>query len=1134
MRYCIRPDDHCCELTGFLKRLEANMPTADLDDVRIVRVEVDLSEHTWTIHLNKVLDESILAALSDLHQYIPGVRRVAFCCEDQEPAEDTYMLTVMQQFARMQEEAASNGNGSIQANNTDVIKGRKIAQKPISMEELSEPGESAVVTGELLSLDCRTIRRGGSLLIMDFTDYTDSITAKIFVDDADQLSEKLVQGEWYTLRGDLEIDRYSEELCLMVRDISRARASVVEDNAPHKRVELHLHSRMSAMDSVVDLQGAIGLAAQWGHPAVAITDHGCVQAFPEAYKAGKKHGIKIIYGLEGYLTDSEDQSAPTYHIIILAKNEQGLQHLYELVSLSHIDYFYRHPRIPRHELDKRREGLILGSACEAGELMRALINRVPVDEARKIASYYDFLEIQPLGNNEFLIGSQGISTEQGLIDLNMAVVRLGDELGLPVVATGDVHFLRPADEVYRRILMVGQGYSDAERQAPLYLRTTEEMLEEFVYLGDRKEEIVIDNPRRIAEGIEELRPFPAGLHTPKIPEAEELVPKMSYENATSLYGDELPELVAKRLERELKAIVGNGYAALYWIAHKLTRKSLDQGYLVGSRGSVGSSFVATMCSITEVNPLPPHYRCPHCKYSHFITDGSVACGVDLPLQDCPECGTALERDGFDIPFEVFLGFEGDKVPDIDLNFSGECQSLIHAYTEELFGKDHVFRAGTISTLAERTAYGFVKNYLDSRGHTARNAEINRLVRGCSGVRRTTGQHPGGMVVIPEGRNVHEFTPVQYPANDRNSGTITTHFDFHAIDETLVKLDILGHDDPTVLRMLQDMTGVNALEIPLDDPATMSIFSRVDALKVVPEDIGDDVGTIGVPEFGTRFVRGMLRETRPETFGDLVRISGFSHGTDVWANNAQELIKNQVATLNEAIATRDDIMLYLIQKGLPAKHAFAIMERVRKGRGLRPEDIEAMKAQKVPQWYIDSCEKISYMFPKAHAVAYVMMSFRIAYFKVHHPDAFYAAYFTTRVDEFDADLVLAGTEKMRQFIKRVEDNWNDATARDKSVMGMLEVALEAMVRGIRFLPVDLYHSDVSKFIIAEPNTLLPPLIGLQGLGRSAAENIVQARKQPFRSIEDLKDRTGASKTVIDALGQHGCLQGLPPTDQMQLF
>lgn len=1134
MRYCIRPDDKCSRLSAFLKQVNGELPLGDLDDVRIIKVDVDLANCRWTLHLDQNLDQVILDRLQNLHECIPGLKEIHFCC-DPAPQDETdpYMQLVLQQRAKLQEQRPENGTAKPKQEN-NVIKGRKVAQPPVPIRQLGEPGESVVIKGELMSLESRVIRRGGSLLIMDFTDYTDSITAKLFVDDEDQIAEKMVVGNWYVLRGDLEIDRYSQELCLTVRDVSVGEAPEVRDEAEVKRVELHLHSRMSAMDSVVDLQTAVKQAAKWGHPAIAVTDHGCVQAFPEAYNAGKKNGIKIIYGVEGYLTDSEEPEAPTYHIVLLVQNQKGLKNLYELISISHIEHFYRHPRILRRELDKRREGLLLGSACEAGELMQALIHKAPYERLKEIARYYDYLEIQPLGNNEFLIGSPQVPTRETLMDLNRTVVKLGDELGLPVVATGDVHFLRPHDEVYRRILMAGQGYGDAERQAPLYLRTTAEMLAEFAYLGDRAEEVVIHNPRRIADSIEELRPVPAGLHPPKMPEAEELVPKMSYERARALYGEDLPEIVAARLDKELKAIVGNGYAALYWIAHLLTRKSMEEGYLVGSRGSVGSSFVATMCGITEVNPLPPHYRCPQCKHSQFITDGSVACGVDLPRQDCPRCGTPLDRDGFDIPFEVFLGFEGDKVPDIDLNFSGECQAAIHAYTEELFGKEQVFRAGTISTLAERTAYGFVKNYLDSKGIVARNAEINRLVRGCSGVRRTTGQHPGGMVVIPVGCSVCEFTPVQYPANDRNSGTITTHFDFHSIDETLVKLDILGHDDPTVLRMLQDMTGVDPLQIPLDDPDTMSIFSGVEALKVRPEDIGEEVGTIGIPEFGTRFVRGMLKETRPKTFGDLVRISGFSHGTDVWANNAQDLIKNGIATLEEAIATRDDIMLYLIQRGLPSKHAFTIMEQVRKGRGLKPEDIEAMKAKEVPQWYIESCQKISYMFPKAHAVAYVMMSFRIAYFKVHHPDAFYAAYFTTKAEEFDADLILAGPDQMRRVIQKVENNWADATAKDKSVASILEVALEAMARGIRFLPVDLYRSDATKFRVVEPNTLLPPLIGLQGLGKNAAENIVQARCQPFTSIEDFKERTGASKTVIETLMEHGCLEGLPSTDQMQLF
>ncbi|MDF2875992.1 MAG: polC 1, partial [Sporomusa sp.] len=840
-----------------------------------------------------------------------------------------------------------------------------------------------------------------------------------------------------------------------------------------------------------------------------------------------------IYGMEGYLFDEDINQSR--HIIILAQNNIGLRNLYRLVSISHLRYLHRKPRIPRKILDGYREGLILGSACEAGELIHAMINGSNEEELINIAKYYDYLEIQPTSNNQFLLRKGKVADEQGLRDINIRVCDIGKKLGKPVVATCDVHFLNPEDEIYRRILMAGQGYDDADQQPPLFFRTTDEMLSEFSYLGaDKAYEVVIETPRYINDLIENIKPIPEELYSPQIPGAEEEVKDMSYKKAELLYGTPLPELVSDRLKYELNSIINNGFAVLYLIAHKLVKKSMDDGYLVGSRGSVGSSFVATMTGITEVNPLPPHWRCPACKYSEFITDGSYGGGFDLPDKECPKCQTRMEKNGHDIPFAVFMGFHGDKVPDIDLNFSGDYQPVAHKYTEELFGRDNVFRAGTIATIAEKTAYGFVKNYLSEKGSASRNAHINRLLGGCTGVKRTTGQHPGGIMVIPRDMDVHHFTPIQYPADDKNSTTITTHFDYHSISSRLVKLDILGHDDPTVIKMLEDLTGIDAKTIPFDDRITMSLFSSTHALKLTPDALNSTVATFGIPEFGTKFVRQMLEDTKPKTFSELVRISGFSHGTDVWLNNAQDLIRNGTAKLSEAISARDDIMVYLIHKGVDPQVAFKVMESVRKGKGVKPDDVEKLQAKNVPEWYVESCQKIKYMFPKAHAVAYVMMAFRIAYCKVHHPLAFYAAYFTVRATDFDADLIVKGEKVLKSELVSLEEKGNTLTVKEKSIQTILEMAHEMYLRGFIFHHVDLYKSDATKFQIVD-NGLLPPLGSLQGVGVSAAHNIVAAREiRHFSSIEDVRSRSRVSKTVIDILKTHGCLVGLDDSDQIMLF
>ena len=771
----------------------------------------------------------------------------------------------------------------------------------------------------------------------------------------------------------------------------------------------------------------------------------------------------------------------------------------------------------------------------SSELYKAIIRNRDLNEIKDIVNFYDYLEIQPIGNNQHLIRDGIINDEEGLRQINKRIVELGEIYQKPVVATGDVHFLDPQDEIYRRILMNGQGYNDADNQPPLYFKTTDEMLEEFSYLGEKKaEEVVIDNPNKIAEVVENLKPIPDGTYPPEIEGAEEELKTITHNNAIKVYGDPLPDIVQERLDKELNSVIKNGYAVLYIIAQRLVSKSLSDGYLVGSRGSVGSSFVATMSGITEVNPLPPHYVCPNCKNSEFIMDNSVGSGIDLPDKCCPKCGTKYKKDGYDIPFEVFLGFEGDKEPDIDLNFAGEYQPIAHKYTEELFGKGYVFRAGTIGTIAEKTAYGFVKKYFDEKNISIHPAEVNRLVKGCTGIKRTSGQHPGGIMIVPKHKEIYDFTPVQYPANDRKSGVITTHFDYHSISGRILKLDILGHDVPTIIRMLEDMTGVDPVTIPLDDKETMKLFVSTKPLGVSKDEIGTEVGTLGIPEFGTKFVRQMLVDTKPTTFAELVRISGLSHGTDVWLNNAQDLIRNGTAKLSNVISTRDDIMLYLIDKALDKKASFKIMEKVRKGKGLTEEDEKYMRDMNVPNWYIDSCKKIKYMFPKAHAVAYVMMSFRIAYFKVHFPEAFYATYFTTKASDFDAELVLKGKEAVRDKIKELESLNSEKTAKDKNLLTVLEVVNEMYSRGYNFEKVDLYRSDSDKFLNGE-NGIVPPLKSLQGVGETAARKIVEERsKGKFLSIEDLVYKTRVSKTVVEALKNHGCLDNMYESNQLSLF
>ena len=887
----------------------------------------------------------------------------------------------------------------------------------------------------------------------------------------------------------------------------------------------------------------LGIKVEVAHRALDDVDT-TVKVFKVMLKMLKERGAKKLEDIEQVSSTEEAKKEgykklKTYHAIILAKNYVGLRNLYKLVSLSHIKYFYRKPRILKSLLEKYREGLILGSACEAGELYQAIELGKTDEEIEEIAEFYDYLEIQPIGNNNFLIRNETVKDEEALRDINRKIVDLGEKLNKPVVATCDVHFMDPQDEVYRRILEAGQGYADADTQAPLYLRTTEEMLEEFKYLGQEKAyEVVVTNTNKISDMCDRISPISPEKCPPHIPGCEQTIKDIAYSKAHELYGDPLPQIVQERLDKELDSIIKNGFSVMYIIAQKLVWKSNEDGYIVGSRGSVGSSFVANMTGITEVNSLPPHYRCPNCKFSDF-TDYGCKNGFDLPDKECPKCGHALDKDGMDIPFETFLGFNGDKEPDIDLNFSGEYQAKAHKYTEVIFGKGTTFKAGTIGTVADKTAFGYVKKYFEERNIPINRAETQRLAAGCTGIKRTTGQHPGGIIVVPKGREIYEFCPVQHPADDANSDIITTHFDYHSIDQNLLKLDILGHDDPTMIRMLQDITGKDPTKVPLDDKATMSIFSSTEALGVTKEQIHSEVGSFGVPEFGTKFVRGMLVDTRPTTFDELIRISGLSHGTDVWLGNAQSLIEAGTVTLQDAICCRDDIMIYLIKMGLPPNPAFKIMETVRKGKALKDpakweEYKNMMKEHDVPDWYIKSCEKIKYMFPKAHAAAYVTNAFRIAWFKVHEPLAYYASYFSIRADEFDSDCMIFGKEKVKNKMKEIDLQGNNASTKDKNMYAILELVLEMYERGLEFLPMDLYKSHSTKFLV-EDGKIRPPLNSIPGLGTVAAEGIINARKEgKFMSIDDLKIRSKVGNSVTDLLKKYGCLDGMSQSNQMSLF
>ena len=1253
------------------------------------------------------------------------------------------------------------------SDNPDVIYGRDVEEEAMPIEDIiGEIGE-VVIRGKIIRFDSRELKNEKTLLMFDVTDFTDTMTIKLFArnDQVDEIQSGLKPGSFVKLKGVTTIDRFDNELTIgslvgikKIADFTTSR----NDNSAKKRVELHCHTKMSDMDGVSEAKDIVKRAYKWGHPAIAITDHGVVQSFPDANhvwedlwkaeKAKRKEAgeenpdkqdfFKIIYGMEAYLVDDlkeivtgdrgqdfdadfvvfdiettgfspvnnriieigavkvsggeiverystfvnpqvpipfeiekltgiNDQTVmqaagietvlpeflrfckgsvlvahnagfdmsfimenadrlglgreftymdtvgiarillphqakhtldavakalgvslenhhravddaeataeifvrflpmlrqegvdtlaklnalgasspdivkrlPSYHAIILAKNNIGRENLYTLVSESHITYFRKQPRVPKSLLMKHREGLILGSACEAGELYRALLDGKSESEIARIVNFYDYLEIQPLGNNQFMIASERIPAVQDMEDiknLNRRIVELGEQFGKPVVATCDVHFLDPEDEVYRRIIMAGKGFDDADQQAPLYLRTTEEMLKEFEYLGsDKAREVVITNTNKIADRIDVISPVRPDKCPPVIPDSDKTLTEICYNKAHELYGEELPKIVEERLEKELNSIISNGFAVMYIIAQKLVWKSVEDGYLVGSRGSVGSSLVAFMAGITEVNSLSAHYRCPQCRYYDFDSPEIKAragnAGCDLPDKNCPVCGRPLVKDGFDIPFETFLGFKGDKEPDIDLNFSGEYQSKAHKYTEVIFGAGQTYRAGTIGTLADKTAYGYVKNYYEERGRRKRGCEINRIVLGCTGVRRSTGQHPGGIIVLPVGEDINSFTPVQHPANDMTTDIVTTHFDYHSIDHNLLKLDILGHDDPTMIRMLQDLTGIDPTKIPLDDPKVMSLFQNTSALGITPDQIdGCPVGSLGVPEFGTDFVIQMLLDTKPQSLSDLIRISGLGHGTDVWLGNAQTLILEGTADISSCICCRDDIMIYLISKGVDSALSFTIMESVRKGKGLKPEWEEAMKEKGVPDWYIWSCKKIKYMFPKAHAAAYVMMAWRIAYCKINYPLAYYAAFFSIRAKAFSYEIMCRGRQHLENVMADYKNRADTLSQKEQAAMRDMKIVQEMYARGFDFVPIDIFQAHSRNFQIVD-GKLMPSLNSIDGLGETAADAIVEAAKDgPFLSKDDFRQRTKVSKTVVDLMDSLNLLGRLPESNQISLF
>ncbi len=1067
----------------------------------------------------------------------------------------------------------------------DIFFGRSFTiDRVLQIRDIQDEIGDVVISGQVCSYEDRLLKSGDRyLVVFAVTDFTDTINVKLFVksENLREVKPELQPGRFVMLRGTAQYDKFDREIGIGgVVGVKRYKDTRVKrtDSASVKRVELHAHTQMSDMDAVTDVKKMVKRAFEWGHPAIAITDHGVVQSFVDAFHAidPKKLGddpeiqerfkkFKIIYGCEGYIVDDEAvtkedgspldleedkdtiRKLPYYHIILLAKNDIGRVNLYRLVSLSHLEYFYPtktgRPRIPKSLLRKYREGIIVGSACEQGELFRALITEKPAEELRRIRDFYDYYEIQPIGNNEFLIHDEKfpkITSERDLENLNKQIVQMADEDGKLCVATCDVHFLNPEDEIYRRIIMAGKGFADADRQPPLYFRTTEEMLAEFSYLSPAKAyQVVVENTNKVNDMIERIKPVRPDKCPPFIENSDRDLRDICYNTAHSMYGENLPHQVSERLEKELTSIISNGFAVMYIIAQRLVKHSNDDGYMVGSRGSVGSSFVATMAGITEVNPLPAHYYCPNCHYYDFDSEEVKAfaqkSGFDMPDKKCPVCGTPLKKDGQNIPFETFLGFKGDKEPDIDLNFSGDNQSEAHAYTEVLFGKGYTFRAGTVASVAENTAFGFIKKYYEDRGIHKRSAEISRLIQGTAGVKRSTGQHPGGIVVLPHGEEIYSFTPVQKPANDNDTDTITTHFDYHKIDHNLLKLDILGHDDPTMVRFLEDLTGVPAKSIPMDDPKVVSLFASTEALGITPDDLdGCDLGSLGLPELGTEFVMQMLRDTKPQSFSDMIRISGLSHGTDVWLNNTQTLIEEKKCTLSNAICTRDDIMTYLISMGVENSLSFKIMESVRKGKGLTPEMEDAMMEKNVPDWYLWSCKRIKYMFPKAHACAYVMMAFRIAYCKVYYPLAYYAAYFSIRAKAFSYELMCMGKEELNNQLRILKQKSNSSeklSDKDENLMYVMRICQEMYARGYEFHKLDIYRAKAMRFQILD-GKLMPSLLSIDGLGETAARSIEEGAKGgKFLSKEDFMSRCHVGQSITDLLSGLGILDGLPETNQL---
>lgn len=1046
--------------------------------------------------------------------------------------------------------------------------GRDFEGTPVKMCDIVFDEKNICIKGKVLSHETKSLNKPDTFIVSGvITDYTDSIKFKIFANKSEekQLTSILDKNPVLLMKGEASYDSFEGEIVfhhIVGFKLSQMDNTAREDSATEKRVELHCHTKMSEMDGVSDVNDIVKQAADFGHEAIAITDHGVVYSFPQAMKAAKecaKKGkpIKIIYGCEGYLVDDapgdsvkDIMSKPLYHIILLAKNETGRINLYKMVSEAHLTYYHKRPRFPRSLIEECREGIIVGSACEAGELIRGIIKGVDEAEIQRRVKFYDYLEIQPVGNNAFMLEDDrfpNIKTEEDIRNINREVVRLGEVYAKPVVATCDVHFLNPEDSVYRKIIMSGLGYSDADRQPPLYLHTTDEMLEEFAYLGeDKAREVVVTNTKMISDMVEVFDPVRPDKCPPVIEGSEENLKEICYNKAHEMYGNPLPKIVQDRLDTELNSIIGNGYSVMYIFAQMLVKEANRSGYMVGSRGSVGSSFAATMADITEVNPLPVHYLCKKCKYSDFdceeVKANQEKTGYDLPDKICPCCGEPLSKEGMDIPFETFLGFKGDKEPDIDLNFSSEYQSTAHAYTSELFGKEYTFKAGTTSTVADKTAYGFVKNYYEDAGIQKRRCEIERIATGCQGVRRTSGQHPGGIIVMPKGENIYSFTPIQHPANDMKSDVVTTHFEYHSIEHNLLKFDILGHDDPTMMKWLSDMTGIDPKNIPLDNPKLYELFTGVSVLGITPKDIGGtEIGTYGIPEFNTDTTMRVLKEASPKGFADLVNISGLTHGTDVWQNNARDLILSGVATLQTAICTRDGIMLDLISHGLEPSTAFSIMESVRKGKVADGKEAKwdeyraDMERCGIPKWYIGSCEKIKYMFPKAHAVAYVTMALRVAYFKLYHPLEFYAAFFGIRADGFDYEKMCLGRDKMYENLKYYRDNYAKLSKLEQDAYNKtFRPAEEMYARGYEFAPIDLYTADAVKFKVVD-GKVMPSLVSIKNMGDKAAKSIAdEAAKGKFLSKEDFVSRTKISKKLADYLGKLGILGDMQETNQISLF